>query len=113
MLLVLFMSLLPYAVAAAGWITWALAGGSEALTAAVVATVAVGLQWSVLWRFYSLLGGRRGLFWTYPLGCLIALKCLGTALWKLVTGSTVTWRGTTYEAASVGAPGVSDETSAS
>lgn len=113
MLLVLFMSLLPYGVAVGGWIAWATRSGSDALAAAVAGTAAVGVQWSVLWRFYALLGGRRGLFWTYPLGCLIALKCLATALWKLTTGSTVTWRGTTYEAASVGTPGASDETSAS
>jgi hypothetical protein len=107
------MSLLPYAVALGGWLAWALTGGSDALTAAVVGTVAVGMQWSVLWRFYALLGGRRGLFWTYPLGCLIALKCLAAALWKLTTGATVTWRGTTYQAASVGTPGARDDTSAS
>ncbi len=113
MLLVLFMSLLPYGVAVAGWLAWASFGGAGALTAAVAGTVAVCVQWSVLWRFYALLGGRRGLFWTYPLGCLIALKCLGSALWKLSTGASVTWRGTRYDASSVGTPGARDETSAS
>ncbi len=107
MALVLFMSLMPYLVAAAGWVAVAMGARGWTLAAAVVSTVAVVVQWSVLVRFYRLLGGRPGLFWTYPLGCFVALGCLGSALWKHLTGATVTWRGTSYSAGDVGS-GASD-----
>jgi hypothetical protein len=98
---------MPYLVAAAGWVAVAMGARGWTLAAAVVSTVAVVVQWSVLVRFYRLLGGRPGLFWTYPLGCFVALGCLGSALWKHLTGATVTWRGTSYSAGDVGS-GASD-----
>ena len=94
----LIVSLLPYvctavglslaggASEAAGW--WAACGFAGAAT--------VMIQLSVMFRFYALVGARKSLFFTYPLGSLIAIYAVISALLKLRKGATVTWRGTSY-----------------
>jgi cellulose synthase/poly-beta-1,6-N-acetylglucosamine synthase-like glycosyltransferase len=98
MLLILLVSLSPYAVAAVGlamtaagaqWPWWWLAAGATGAAAAA-------LQLSAIWRFYPMTGARRSLFWTFPLGGILALGIIATAFTKLRKGATIAWRGHHY-----------------
>jgi len=92
------MGLLPYAAAAAGFcLAWA--GGRPAgwwLGCGVAGAAGAAMQISVIYRFYKLIGARRELAWTYPLGCAMAMVAAFVAISKLRKGATVTWRGTSY-----------------
>ena len=102
--LVLLMSLLPWVGTVLGF-ALAAAGGTEAgwwLACGIVGATAVAVQLSVIVRFYRLLEGKPGLAWTYPLGCLAAAWCLFRAILMHRPGARVTWRGTTYAAATPG-----------
>jgi len=93
----LIMGLLPYAAAALGVaVTAAGAAGVLGPTCALVGAAAAGMQLSVIYRFYRLIGARAELAWTYPLGCCIAIAAVVVALTKLRKGATMTWRNTTY-----------------
>jgi chlorobactene glucosyltransferase len=61
-----------------------------------VAAAAVLVQFSVIFRFYRLIGARAGLAWTYPLGCAVTALALAKSLLKLRRGARVVWRGTSY-----------------
>ncbi len=94
MAVMLIMGLLPYVTAGVGLSMashggWALAAGVTGLAAAI-------LQISVIFRFYKLIGARRELAWSYPLGCIITIIALCMAIGKLRKGAKVTWRGTSY-----------------
>ncbi len=92
------MSLLPYLAAAWSLTALALGRGPETLmrACAAVALMAIAAQLSVIWRFYRFIGARPRLFWTYPIGCVVAMVALLVALSKLRPGAEVTWRNTTY-----------------
>ncbi len=92
------MGLLPYvaaglgpAMAAAGarpaWPWWTLGAAGWA---------AAAVQLSVILRYYRLIGARPGLFWTYPIGCLVATLALIGSLTKLRRGAKVVWKDTSY-----------------
>jgi len=91
------MGLLPYAAGAVGLVA---AGRPVAsalwLACGIAGAAAAALQISVIFRFYALVGARKGLAWTYPLGCAMAMAALVISLTKLRSGARVTWRGTTY-----------------
>ena len=92
------MGLLPYLAAAWALTALALGRGPETLmrACAAVALMAIAAQLSVIWRFYRFIGARPRLFWTYPIGCVVAMVALLVALSKLRPGAEVTWRNTTY-----------------
>jgi cellulose synthase/poly-beta-1,6-N-acetylglucosamine synthase-like glycosyltransferase len=98
LVLLIVMGLTPYAAAAFGWIAWAL-GAEPAglmLACAIVGTVAVAAQISVMLRWFPLCNARAELGWTYLLGCGVATVALVQAMGKLRRGAAVTWRNTTY-----------------
>jgi len=95
----MIMGLLPYAAAATGL---GVAFSTQAPSAwwwvlGAAGAAAVLLQWSVIWRFYALIGGRSAMFWSYPLGCIVGIVALLVAISKLRPGARITWRNTTYE----------------
>jgi len=97
---VTIMGLLPYltvGIGAAGW-----ACGAEPAwpwrMLSIAGLAAVGMQLSVIYRFYKLIDARPGLFWTYPIGCAVAMWALAGSLTKL-GGAKVVWKSTGYDAA--------------
>ena len=97
---VTIMGLLPYLAAGAGAAGWALAAEPawpwRMLSIAGLASVA--MQLSVIYRFYKLINAKSGLFWTYPIGCAVAMWTLACSLTKL-GGAKVVWKSTGYKAA--------------
>ena len=94
----LVMGLLPYLTAILG-LSLAAAGARPTgwwLAAGLVGAAAGAMQLSVIYRYLGLIGGRRGLFWTYPLGAAVASVILIQSLGKLRRGAQVTWRNTRY-----------------
>ena len=92
------MGIVPYAAAVAG--LGAAASGARspwALACGLAGAAAVAMQVSVIHRFYSLVGARKELAWTYVIGCAMAVVSLCVSLSKLRKGATVTWRGTSYD----------------
>ncbi len=94
----LMVSLSPYIFTALGF---GLSGGDSAAAGwwkacGIAGATAVIIQLSVIYRFYALLNVRKRLFFTYPLGSLIASYAVIVALLKLRKGAKVTWRGTSY-----------------
>jgi hypothetical protein len=92
------MGLCPYLAAAVGLggVWWNLQPRGLLLACGLVGLAAAAAQISVIFRFYGLIGARRRLAWTYPLGCLVAAAALLVAMTKLRKGAQVTWRNTTY-----------------
>lgn len=89
------MGLLPYVGAVSGLCVAQAAGSSPWWwVLGVGGLIGVLLQWSVIWRFYAILGGRSRMFWSYPLGCLVGIVALGLAISKLRPGATISWRST-------------------
>jgi chlorobactene glucosyltransferase len=98
LVVLLVMGLLPYAAAATGF---AMAGAGAAPSACwwacgILGAATVVLQGSVVFRFYRLIDARAALVWTYPLGCVMAVIAVVTAITKLRPSSKVIWKGTTY-----------------
>jgi len=90
-------SLSPYVLGPWSWLAW-LAGGSTGwLAAAVVATAAAVIQIAFMARLYPLLNARRGLCWTWPLGCGLALAALARAYRFHGAGGSIVWRDTAYK----------------
>ena len=98
LMVLVLMGLLPYATALLGLLALAAGAGPRGLVlaTAIVGLAAAGMQISVIYRFYKLLGARKDLAWTYPIGCLVSVYALGIALSKLRKGSRLSWRNTTY-----------------
>lgn len=92
----LVMGLVPYAVAALGWVFWSVSPSRSWLAAATAGTAAIVLQLSVIWRFYHIVEARRSLFWTYPLASLVGAYILIRSAFKHRRGATVTWKNTAY-----------------
>ncbi len=93
---VTIMGVLPYLTLIAGVGAATATGQLGWWLVTILSAAAVGLQVSVIYRFYALAGGKRALAWTYLLGCLVTMLCLGGALTKLRPGSRLQWRGTSY-----------------
>jgi len=94
------MGLLPYVSAGVGLAGW-FAGAGPAWawrTLAIAGMAAAAMQLSVIYRFYRLIIARPGLFWTYPIGCAVAICALVLSLTKL-GGAKVVWKSTGYNQA--------------
>jgi len=93
---VFVISLLPWAAATAA--LWLAAGGAGRgwLAVGVIAAAVVALQLSVIIRFYRLIDAKWTMFWTYPLGCLMAVWALLISLSRLRPGAKVVWKSTAY-----------------
>jgi len=97
MLVMLLMSILPYVTGLLG--LGLICGGTDSpwwQAGAAVGLAVVAIQLTAIVRFYRLASAKPSLFWTYPLGCLFALLCLGLALRKLLPGAEVVWKSTPY-----------------
>lgn len=86
----------PYLLAIGSWLGVALGGGGPWLAAALVSTAAVGMQQSLIWRFYKLAQARQVATFGYSLGCSVAIVALIKAIGKLRSGGKIVWRNTTY-----------------
>jgi chlorobactene glucosyltransferase len=91
-------SMLPYAAAALGWTMAATATSAQGwwFACGIAATTAVTIQLVTIVRFYRLVGARWGLAWTYPIGCVVAMLALFSAMSKLRKGAKLVWRNTSY-----------------
>ncbi|MBN1490205.1 MAG: glycosyltransferase [Phycisphaerae bacterium] len=101
MLFLLCTNVFPYASAILAWVMVALRGWSDAgpwAAVAVSATLAVGLQMSVIARFYRLSRVSPWLAPTFIVGAVICIGMLASAMRRLGGRGTTTWRGTTYRA---------------
>ncbi len=99
LLVMMFSGLLPWYSALAGWIMVGVRGWSDAgpwQAVALLASLAVVCQQSVLFRYYRLSQTPPLLAPTYPVAGTIACGMLINAMTKLGGRSTTTWRGTTY-----------------
>jgi len=97
---VTIMGLLPYLAAGAGAAGWA-CGAEPAWPwwmLSIAGLSAITMQLSVMYRFYKLINARPGLFWTYPIACIVAMWALIGSLTKL-GGAKVVWKNTGYNAA--------------
>lgn len=94
-------SMLPYLAAAVGLTLAAIGvGPTDWLWGLGIAgSVAVSLQMTAIYRYYGLIGARRSLAWSYPIGCVVAMVALFTAISKLRKGAQIVWRNTSYAAA--------------
>jgi chlorobactene glucosyltransferase len=93
----LIVSLIPWLSAAVGWAAVALGAGAGWTWLAVVATITVLIQQTVIFRYYRLSYANPWLAPTFPLGGLLSLGMLLNAMSKLAGMTTTTWRGTTYQ----------------
>jgi len=96
LLVVMVMGLLPYAAAVAGLTLAAGGRGFWWLACGIAGVAACALQLSVIYRYYKLTNVCKWLAWTYPLGCILAMTALATAMTKHRKGAKLTWRNTTY-----------------
>lgn len=98
LLVLMAMGLMPYAAALFGFAlaSASATGGGLYLACGIAGAAAIALQVSVIYRFYKLLGARKFLAWTYPLGCVMAILSAIISLTKLRRNAKVTWRGTSY-----------------
>ncbi|MDY6913872.1 MAG: glycosyltransferase family 2 protein [Planctomycetota bacterium] len=87
------MGLLPYICMAVGF---SLAGGALWRACGLIGAAAAVMQISVIYRFYKLIGARKLLAWTYPIGCVVTVVSLVMSLTKLRRGARIVWRDTTY-----------------
>ena len=98
----LVMGMLPYAAAILGFVLTA-AGVQPAglwLACGLLGSAAAAMQISVIYRFYSLIGARKELAWSYLIGCLFGVIALIQALGKLRKGAKLVWRNTSYSTGS-------------
>ncbi len=99
LLVILFVSLLPWASLVGGAI--GLLAGSNAAglgRMTIFAAAACALQLSVLVRFYRISRVSPWLAPTYPIAAVLAAGMLVSAIKRLGGMGTTTWRGTTYRA---------------
>jgi hypothetical protein len=100
-------SLLPYPLAALGLIL-AVSGARPHgawLACGIAGLVAVACQFVAIFRFYRLVGARTGLTWTYPIGCVVTVLSLISAIGKLRKGAKIVWRNTSYVTPGAGGAG--------
>ncbi len=99
LLVMMFSGLLPWYSAVAGWILVGVRGWDQAgpwRWVAVLATLAVVCQQSVLTRYYKLSHTSPVLAPTYPVAGTLVCGMLINAMTKLGGRTATTWRGTTY-----------------
>ena len=93
------MGLLPYAAVIIG-LSAAVAAATPAglfLALTLLGIAAVAMQISVIWRFCPMVGAKSGIALTYPLGCVVGIVALVSAISKLRRGAQITWRNTAYK----------------
>jgi glycosyltransferase involved in cell wall biosynthesis len=95
LLLVVLLGLTPYATAAVG-LALGVGGSAAWLACGLVSAAAVGVQLSVVLRFYRLVGAHPWQALTYALGCAVTAAALVKALLRFRPGAKLTWRGTSY-----------------
>ena len=103
-MVLLVFSVSPWISAAAGWTGVGLGGWDQSAKwgwIAVAATIALGIQQSLLIRYYRVSQARWWYAPTYGIGSLLVLGMLGHAMIKLVSRGTTTWRGTIYRGGQV------------
>ncbi len=98
------MGLLPYAAVIIGLAGWhgqvedlAVEPAGLFLALALLGTAAAAIQISVIWRFCPMVGAKSGIALTYPLGCVVGIVALVSAMTKLRRGAQITWRNTAYK----------------
>jgi len=99
LLVMMFSGLLPWYSALAGWIMVGVRGWNQAgpwRAVAVLATIAVLCQQSVLTRYYRVSQASPLLAPTYPIAGTLVCGMLLNAMAKLGGRTATTWRGTTY-----------------
>lgn len=99
LMVMLFSGLLPWYSAIAAWVVVAMRGWDGAglfKPVALLATLAVVCQQSVLVRYYRLSQTPAYLAPTYPVAGTLVCGMLINAMAKLGGRTTTTWRGTTY-----------------
>jgi len=96
LLVLIVMGLVPYLAAVLGLAMAADRAGAWWLACGAAGVIAAAMQVTVIYRFYSLIGARKWLAWTYPLGCAVATAAVMVSLSKLRKGAKLTWRGTSY-----------------
>ena len=94
-LLLLMMSLLPWAAGVGGLLLLG-AGGSWAVACALAGAVAIIMQLSAMFRFYRLLKVSGMMAWTYVIGSIITLYILLLAITKHLPNAQIAWKNTTY-----------------
>ncbi|HAU36646.1 MAG TPA: hypothetical protein DCX07_02880 [Phycisphaerales bacterium] len=97
-----FMGLLPYLGAVLGFLLAAAGARPRGLWLAcgIVSAAVAAMQVSVIYRFYKLIGARKDLAWTYPIGCGVATVALVQSLGKLRKGAKLVWKSTAYSSGS-------------
>lgn len=108
LLMLLFTNIFPYTsliiglcmLASLGWS--GLGTGWQAVTAA--SALAVGMQLSVIARFYHLTRSNPWLAPTFIIGAVVCVGILVNAMLKLGGRTATTWRGTTYRGSQVASP---------
>ena len=99
MMVLAVMGLLPYAAAVIG-LSAAAAGAEPAglfLALGLLGAAAAVMQVSVIWRFCPMIGAKSQIALTYPLGCVVGIVALVSAMTKLRRGAKITWRNTAYK----------------
>jgi hypothetical protein len=66
------------------------------LATGIVGAAVLGIQYSVILRYYKLIDAKTAYGWLYPLGALMAVLALLSAVAKHLPGAKLTWKGTTY-----------------
>ncbi len=104
MMVLAVMGLLPYAAVIIGLVGWhgqAVLGreGPAGLFLALglLGIAAAAMQISVIWRFCPMVGAKSQIALTYPLGCIVGIVALVSAMTKLRRGAKITWRNTAYK----------------
>ncbi len=96
LLAVVLVSLYPWIAVASG--VGAVAAGASGcwLWLLGAGLLALGVQMTVIWRFYGIVEVPRVLCVTYGLGSLMTAWILLRSMGKLRPGARLTWRGTSY-----------------
>ncbi len=99
LMVLIVMGLLPYAAVIIG-LAAASAGAEPAglfLALALLGIAAAAMQISIIWRFCPIIGAKSQMALTYPLGCVVGIVALVSAMTKLRRGAQITWRNTAYK----------------
>ena len=98
--MLLIMNVFPYSSLLVAGAVMAATGGEPANIGwnwiLLASASAVGMQLSLIARFYKLSDANPWLAPTFIVGAVICIGILGSAMMKLNGRRTVTWRGTSY-----------------
>jgi len=100
LIVLLVVSMSPYASAVAGFGLASLGGEHANLwrTLGWVGAATVTIQLTVIFRFLKLLFGRPMFCLSYIVGCFVAMLALLAAMGKLRKGAKIVWRNTAHDA---------------